>query len=141
MSPTNTKVGKSIMKIAALITSITVIIGALGWVYNEYQNYKSTTEKELDSRIDDRLKEHGNEILLEINEKTDLFHEVVDSLRVQIDMINENIEGDQLFAIGFRGDGTGEIFYRDKFGVLYKVYLSSDNSYYYVKDGLAIYLD
>lgn len=135
--PTETKIGKAVLKIAGLITSITVIIGSIGWVYNEYQERKSIREKQLDELIDQRIKNHGNEILIEINSKTELFESVVDSLQNKIDYLMEN---DRKFAIGYRSDGEN-LYYRDMYKVDHQVYWDSDLSkYYYIQDGRAVYL-
>ena len=135
--PTETKIGKFALKVSGIITAVTIIIGAFGWVYNEYQEHKSLREKELDQRIDDRIKNHGNQILKEINKKSELFYEVVDSLQTQIDNL---IDSERKFAIGFRSDGEN-LYYRDMNKVDHRVYWNSETGqYYYIENGLAIYL-
>lgn len=130
---------KKIIYISSVITASITIIGAFGWVYNEYQDYKRKSEAELDKRINTLIENHGNTILYEIHERTELFKTNIDSLQLQI---NHLIESNSYFAIGLRGDGTGEMWYRDMYGKIYKVYYYKDiQRYYYVnEEGLAIYL-
>lgn len=138
MSPTNTKFGKSVIKISGLITALSIIIGTIGWVYNEYQDHKETRELELDSRIDARLEDHGNKILMEIRESIIIFHNEVDSLQSQIDLL---IDKNKSFATGFRSDGEN-LYYRDMYRNDHKVFWDQTyNQYYYVNEnGRAVYL-
>ncbi len=130
---------KKVLYLSSVVTASITIIGAFGWVYNEYQDYKRKSEQELDQRINHLIENHGNTILYEIHERTELFKQNIDSLQIQIDHL---VQGNSLFAIGLRGDGTGNLWYRDAFGKIYKVFYYRDiDKYYYINDnGLAIYL-
>lgn len=128
---------KKIIYISSFITASITIIGSLGWVYNEYQDYKRKSELELDNRINNLIENHGNTILYEIHERTELFKINIDSLQLQI---NHLIESNSYFAIGLRGDGTGDMWYRDMYGKIYKVYYYKDRYYYINDQGLDIYL-
>jgi hypothetical protein len=137
---TESKLAKNVVYASTIIGAIITITGAFAWIYNEYQDHKSVRELELDSRIDNRLKDHGNEILLEIDNKIELFHGVVDTLQEQIDNITE---GNEMFAVGYRGDGSGKLWYRDEYGKVFRVYTNSTTGqYYYINEtGLAVYLN
>lgn len=130
---------KKVIYISSVITAAVTIIGTLGWIYNEYQDYKRKTENQLDNRINELIENHGNTILHEIHQRTELFNTSIDSLQNQI---NNLIESNSYFAIGLRGDGTGNMWYRDLYGKIYRVYYYRDiERYYYINDdGLAIYL-
>lgn len=130
---------KKIIYLSGVITASITIIGSVGWVYNEYQDYKRKSEQQLDNRINNLIENHGNTILYEIHERTELFKTNIDSLQLQI---NNLVQGNSYFAIGLRGDGSGDMWYRDLYGNIYKVYYYRDiNKYYYINDdGLAVYL-
>jgi hypothetical protein len=52
----------------------------------------------------------------------------------------KNIEGDEMFAVGFRSNGE-DLYYRDVSGNLHEVYLDEEYQlYYYMEDGEFIYL-
>lgn len=114
------KLSKKIIHIGSITTAITVIVGALGWVYNEYKDHKRNSEEELKRTI---IK------LIEENSK-------LDSLNNRI----RNIEGDGMFAVGFRSDGEN-LYYRDIYGEIHEVFYDQEyDIYYYMDNGEFVYI-
>ena len=121
------KFAKKIIYIASVTSAVITLGGAVGWVYNEYQDHQRTEEKELNKRI-----------ITLIKENEDIFIKKIDSLNHRL----KNIEGDDMFAVGFRADDSGNLFYRDLYGHSHTVYFDQVYElYYYIEDGNFIYLN
>jgi hypothetical protein len=128
---------KKLVYIASVAGAIITISGAIGWIYNEYQNHRRTTEEQLDDRINTLIENHGNTILNEIHQRTDMFIEKLDSLNYRL----KSIEGDDMFAVGFRADGSGILYYRDNLGKSHNVFYDElYDVYYYIDGNQFIYL-
>ena len=121
------KFTKKIIYIASITSAVVTIGGAIGWVYNEYQDHKRTEEKQLNERIIKLIKENE-----------DVFIEKIDSLNHRL----KNIEGDDMFAVGFRANENGKLYYRDMSGKSHEVYYDQQyDVYYIIEDNKYIYLN
>lgn len=121
------KLAKKIIYVATITGAIATIGGAASWVYNEYQDHQRTEDKELNNRII---------TLIKTNE--DVFVKKIDSLNHRL----KDIEGDDMFAVGFRADSDGNLFYRDLYGHSHKVFYDQQyDVYYIIVDNEYIYLN
>lgn len=138
------KTGGKITRIGAVIGSIMTIFTFMGVLYNYYSSYREEVEKkekkELISLIKNVHAESDSELLEQSIKEHDITKNLLDSLS---SIVAEMKEGSEYFAVGFRGDGTGNLWYRDSYGDIYRVFYSNDYGlYYYVNnDGKAVYLD
>lgn len=114
------KFTKKIIYIASITSAVVTIGGAIGWVYNEYQTHKRKEEKQLNERIIKLIKENEN-----------IFIEKIDSLNHRL----KSIEGDDMFAVGFRADSNGNLYFRDKLGKSHEIFYDQQYDVYYYIDG------
>lgn len=128
--------------IGTVCGSIMAVITLCGILWTSYKNYteevKKEELKELKEFIIKTNKEHESEILTKAISDMKETRETLDSLQLIIDDLRE---GSEYFAIGFRGDGSGQLWYRDMYGTIYKTYYDSEYEiYYYInEDGMAVY--
>lgn len=136
MSFLENRLFKKIIYIASITTACVTILGAIGWIYNEYNNYKQKTDSELNERINTLVDAKLNLFNNNINDKLLIIISDIDSLKH--DMVN----GSTYFAVGLRGDGSGRLWYRNEYGELFRAYYDTEyDIYYYINNqGLAVYL-
>jgi len=121
-----------ILTVSSICAALMVISGFLSSLYIKYEGYVEKSEIELKETIRETLNEEDAFIILQL-----------DSVKLILDSINHRlVEGTKFFAVGFRGDGSGNLWYRNKFGKIFKSYYSEDYGlWYYINDeGKAVYL-
>lgn len=129
-----------VKNIGAIAGSILTIISLGGLLYTWYYNYSETTKKKEKEEIRILISEIAlKTVTTETSSEITQTKELLDSLQEVISNIKE---GSEYFAIGFRGDGSGKMWYRDKFGKVFNVYYSDVyGMYYYINEqGLAVYI-
>ena len=141
MALTNLK--KKIIGTATLVGAIVVLAGYIvkpfSW-YSEYIEEKELQEKqELKTFIIDVFNDVSNGVIKETTREIETTKNLLDSLET---IISEIKEGSEYFAVGFRGNGTGKLWYRDMYGNIHELYYWEEtNQYYYINDeGRAVYL-
>ena len=130
--PSNNKYIKKLIIAGTIVASLATIGGAINYGINKYSNLKEKSELEFRNKVKEIIKEEDDKILNKVEYLEEELHNLDNTLR----------EGSEYFSVGYRGDGSGELWWRDIYGDLYKVYhIEYSNQYYYVKDGLSVYLN
>lgn len=121
-----------ILTVSSICAALMVISGFVSSLYTKYQGYRESSKIELKKTI--------REVLLEEDAKITAN---IDTIYMTLDSINHRIVGgSKFFAVGFRGNGSGDLWYRNEFGIMYNAYYSEDyGMWYYVnEEGKAVYL-
>lgn len=132
-----------IIYISSVLGAIIGIITGLGYFVNQYFEYKNTQDVMFQEKVEQIIEEKDalfkKEVLYELNKVYENSEKEIDTLKKHIKDLRE---GSQYFAIGYRGDGTGNIFYRDAYGTVHKTYWNDDlHQYYYIDErGRAVYI-
>ena len=130
------------IKIAGAVAGSLLTIISLGTlVHNWYSNYsdqaKAKHEKELEIFVTEVFSKVSDNIITETTREIATTKKLLDSLQR---VINQLQEGSEYFAVGFRGDGSGKLWYRDAFGKVFLVYFFENRYYYINENGLAVYI-
>jgi hypothetical protein len=127
---------KKLIYISTLIGSIATIGAALTYGINKYNSYIDDRDSVLKEKVIKIIKEQDGDLIT----RMDKIDKRIDSLYIKIDSLDKELRnGSQYFSVGYRGDGSGQLWWRDEYGELFKLYNISGH-YYYVKNGIAIYL-
>ena len=109
------------------------VVAVFGWVFNEYQEHKETRDKQLDIRIRKLIEEDTEHIISNIDTKTILFENIIDSL-------SNLIKNEEFYSVGWGTLGNGNWYFRELDGSIYKCFLNEERDmWYYIIDGKAIY--
>jgi hypothetical protein len=112
---------KKLIIIAGICGAIMTIVSFLTFLYTKYSDHKShtlkTLQKEINIIVQDEVKALNIEIL---------------SLKKEVEVLHTQLsEGSRYFAIGLRGDGTGNKWYRDEFGHIHRAFYSEAYGLHY----------
>ena len=128
------KISNSAKLITTISSAVIAIVAALGWVLNEYQEHKETRDNQLDEKIRNIIEEDTKEIISNIDEKTEKFENVIDSL-------SKLIENESFYNTGWGSRGDNFWYYRTQDGKIHKCYYNDElGKWYYILEGKAIYL-
>ena len=132
--------GKKILHLGTLAGSLMAILTFLIYLYNHYDEYSEEEKLKKELQLDKKIESISKTVIeKETTTKIYKINNLLDSLESVIDKMQE---GSEYFAIGLRGDGTGNKWYRDEFGHLHKAFYDRDyNLHYYLNNsGAFIYV-
>lgn len=130
------------VKIAGAVAGSLLAIISLGTlVHNWYSNYsdqaKAKHEKELEIFVTEVFSKVSDNIITETTREIATTKKLLDSLQT---VINQLQEGSEYFAVGYRGDGSGKLWYRDALGKVFPLYIYEGLEYYINEQGQAVYI-
>jgi hypothetical protein len=134
---------QKIIYISSVLGALVALSTGISYFYNVYSEHRDYREKEFNKSVleiihkeDEKFK---HELLNYMNSELLFYRTEIDSLKKTIKDLRE---GSEFFAVGFRGDGTGKLWYRNEYGIIYSVFFNYDiNQYYYINEnGKAVYL-
>lgn len=125
------KYGKPIVLLSSIAGVAIALFSCYDYFKNKLEEYKKETETRTEKKIIEVVLNNDHYLIDKIIHELDDRYD--DGPRID-SLINSINDKDKFFAVGFRGDGTGNLYYKDYHGNVYKCHYNYEEKHWFYID-------